>query len=225
MSPHSGTVCYSLLPYSGESSRSIVARLNQEWEDRRWDPADWMVGSPPLEAVLQTIGLDPDHMLCELIRACQNGYAAAGRVIVQALLPKLILMSRTFPFPPVDNLVSALWIRISRYPLHHRPKSVAANLLLDAKKDVLAENRAAPAATVTADPGTDLTAPQVLAAARDLHLATPESLAIVEMVYVEGMPKDRVAQLYSISADAVRQRCSDTVKRLRKHRDLLLELC
>jgi len=232
MSSRSHTTGYSVLPYAGESTHSIVARLNQEWDNLRWDPAEWVVGAPVLDVVLAGIPLDPDHQLNELIRACQKGYESAGRVIVQALLPKLILMSHVFPYPPITHLVSALWIRISHYPLQRRPRCVAANLVLDAKKDVLAEYRtkitvcAMPerAFAITTESDTVPTADQVLAAARNLGLASPESLTIVEMVYIEGRPKDQVAQAYAMTTEAVRQRCSDTVKRLRENRDLLLDM-
>jgi len=140
---------------------------------------------------------------------------------VQALLPKLILMSRSYPYPGVGNLVSALWIRISNYPLDRRPASVAANLVLDAKKDVLSETRAIPVLPFFTTPDEDVTADQVLSVARTLHLATPESLAIVEKVYVEEVPRQEVAQSHDMTAVAVRRRCCDTVRRLRDHRDLL----
>ncbi|MCL2736024.1 MAG: hypothetical protein FWD75_05255 [Propionibacteriaceae bacterium] len=203
----------------------MSARLNQEWEDLKWDLADWTDPATPLNVVLESIRFNPDQVLGSLIHTCQEGYPVAGRVIVQALLPKLILMSRAYPHPSVDHLVAALWIRISKYPLHRRPRSVAANLVLDAKKDVVAETRVAPVAPLMpVVDHADLIAHRVLDTARTLHLATAESLTIVEKVYIDGLPSAQVAELHAMSPDAVRQRCSDTVRRLRAHRDILVDL-
>jgi|GEM_PF-302198 len=205
------------------SSRAVAARLNQEWDELRWQPALWLWPSPSLDSVLHSVRLNPDQVLGELISACQSGYTQAGRVIVQALLPKLILMSRSYPYPGVDHLVPALWIRLTRYPLARRPTSIAANLVLDARKDVVAEVRPAPTPAITAA-GAELTARSVLATARLLKLATPESLAIMEHVYVDGLPNHQVADLHAISPAAVRRRCSDTMQHLRANRELLAEL-
>jgi len=70
----------------------------------------------------------------------------------------------------------------------------------------------------------DVSARAILARARSLGLATTESLGIMERVYLDGLPTMRVAELYAISPDAVRRRCSDTVQRLRTHRSLLVSL-
>ena len=205
------------------SAHSVMAQLNREWEYIRRETAGWVPGSPTLETVLDGIRPDPDRALSDLISACQHGHGRAGRVIIQALAPKLVLVSCTYPYPGLDDLVAALWIRLARFPLDRRPGSVAANLLLDARKDVVAENRAAVLPPVVAL-GPDLTARSVINTARQLNLATPQSLAIMEQVYVDGLPTHQVATLHHITVDAVRRRCSDTVHHLRTHRDLLAGL-
>ncbi|MCL2482860.1 MAG: hypothetical protein FWF43_05490 [Propionibacteriaceae bacterium] len=203
---------------------TIVFKLNEEWEVLKTESAPWTVSSSDLETVRVSIRSDPDTVLGELITACQAGHCTAGRIIVQALLPKLILMSRVYPYPSVDNLVSALWLRIGRYDLSRRPESVAANLFLDARKDVVAENRITLEVPLPYAPETpELTARDILLQARRLHLATSESLNIVESVYIDGLPSKRVAELYEMTAAAIRRRCCDTVKRLRAHRDLLAD--
>jgi len=203
------------------TSCTIVTQLNAEWEEIRWDRADWLTGSPTLGEVLTSIRFNPDRVLTDLIMACHTGYREAGRVVVQALLPKLILMSRAYPHPGVEHLVSALWIRISTYPLDRRPASVAANLVLDAKKDVLTETRAIPVLPCMTTGTDEVTADQVLNTARTLKIASEESLSIVEKVYVEELPRGEVAHLLNMSDVALRRRCCDTVRRLRDHRDLL----
>ncbi len=212
-----------------EPSGGTVARLNREWEELSGQPADWLTPSPSLGMVLQSVRFNPDRVLLELVSAQQAGHCLAGRVIIQALLPKLILVSRSYPHPGIDHLLAALWLRIDRYPVARRPSAVAANLVMDARKDTLEESRAAPVislapASAGSPADAELTAHSVIATAWQLKLATEESLRIVEEVYLRGLPSGQVAVRHAISRDAVRQRCSDTVRRLRAHREVLAEL-
>jgi hypothetical protein len=175
--------------------------------------------------VLQSVRFNPDLVLGELIEACQAGDALAGRVIVQALLPKVILMSTSNPYPPVEHILSALWIRIARYRLDKRPRSIAANLVLDARKDAVAECQV----RVTVPPhhdGTDdiQVVAEIIDTAIHLGLATPQSLSIVKKVYMDGMPSSQVAQFYHMTPDAVRRRCCDTIRRLRDNRHYFADL-
>jgi DNA-directed RNA polymerase specialized sigma24 family protein len=135
-------------------------------------------------------------------------------------------LSLSYPYPSVENLIAATWIRLADYPVERRSSAVAANLVLDARKDVLAENRIAPAlpglpAVAAVD---DITARSVIDTARSLNLASPESLRIVEMVYLEGLPSHVVGERYAMTAAAVRQRCHATVARLKAHRHVLADL-
>jgi hypothetical protein len=183
-----------------------------------------MTPAPSLDQVLSSIRFNPDLVLWGLIQACQQGYPLAGRVVLQAMLPKLVLLSRTYPYPEVDHLLAALWIRLANYPLERRPHSVAANLYLDTRKDVLSEARAQPLAPpTTTDPGPS--GARVILTARQLKLASPLSLTIVEEVYLKGLPQAVVAERYAMSRGAIRRRCSDTVRQLRDHRELLIAYC
>jgi DNA-directed RNA polymerase specialized sigma24 family protein len=234
----------SLKATDRQPSRRTAARLNREWDDMCGHPALWLSPSPSLEMVLQSVRFNPDKVLLGLIAACQEGYSVAGRVIVQALLPKLILFSAAHPHPELDHLLAALWLRIDRYPVARRRSSVAANLLMDTRKDVLTEGRSprpvllgfdeTQAATIVelgvtraqADDGLDeedLDGRSILSMARRLGLASSESLLIVEEVYLAGLPSEQVARRHHISPAAVRRRCSDTVQRLRSHREALAE--
>ena len=214
---------YHPLPV-GEPSHVIVARLNQEWESIKDEQPIWS-NDPSLEAILSRVSSNPDRVLSDLIIACQQGYTLAGRVVLQALLPKVILMTSSNPFPPIEHLLSTLWIRISRYPLQNRPGSIAANLVLDARKDALAESKVkvALAPDVISTP-TDLTAQSVINTARCLNLATAETLSIMEKVYVEGLPSAIVAARFKTTPEAIRRRCCDAIKHLRANRYLLADL-
>ena len=210
--------------HPSSAARSFTARLNREWEQLRLDAAGWLSPAVPLDEVLRSVAEDPDASLGGVIAACQQGHGLAGRVVVQALLPKLVLLSRQYPYPTVDSLVSALWVRVASFPLDRRPNAVAANLVLDAKKDALAEARATASPIEPVVAATTPTADAVIAAARRLGLATPMTAAIMELVYVKGLPGEEVARLHSISCAAVRRRCADVVQRLRANRSALIEL-
>lgn len=210
-------------PCPTQRSHLFVVQLNQEWDELRNQRATWIHPSSSLNDILMSVRFNPDRVLGELIKACQSQFSIAGRVIIQALLPKLILLSRAYPYPGVDHLVAAAWIRIARYPLVHRPTAIAANLILDAKKDVVSELRNS-CTTHTGVKDHGFTARNVIDTARTLNLATPETLTIVENVYVDGLSSQRVAELHSISPEAVRRRCSDTIRRLKTHRYVLAEL-
>ena len=212
------------MPAGGpDSSRQVVRQLNHEWEFLRNTVAEWLEDTPSLDTLLASIPADPDRVIMGLVSACQRGFPMAGRVVVQAMLPKLVLMSRSYPHPGVDHLVSALWTRIASYPLYRRRRAIASNLVLDARKDVLAESKA-PAVLLPVGNERSFSAGEVVGIARTLGLATASSLAILESVYVEGLPPDSVASMHGISNNAVRKRCSETLRRLREHRNLLSDL-
>jgi DNA-directed RNA polymerase specialized sigma24 family protein len=124
----------------------------------------------------------------------------------------------------VDNLVAALWLRLAVYPLARRPRRIAANLVLDARKDVLAEDRALAPLPPPAPPE-PLGAHAVLEAACRLGLAPPANLDVVASVYADGLTSASAAARHRLSAEAVRWRCADTVRRLRSHKVLLADVC
>ncbi|MDR2929298.1 MAG: hypothetical protein LBV06_00070 [Propionibacteriaceae bacterium] len=210
------------LPTSARISRELSILLTSDWDACQNEYADWLDAPTTLGELLAAVWADPDSVLCELVAACQRGFVQAGRVIVQALLPKMMVQGRSFPYPSLELLLAAMWIRIAQYPLMRRPRSVAANLTMDAKKDVLAESRIVQLTQVrVVESGP--TARSVLHTARLLGLASPESLDIVELVYLQGWSPREVASTLSMTPDAVRRRCSDTIRRLRRNRDLLLD--
>ena len=221
---HIPTPHLTVIPH-GESSRVVAEKLNLEWEQCKDAQPTWST-APDLDTILETIRFNPDLVLGELIDACQQGSSLAGRCIVQALLPKLILLSRSNPYPPLDHMVAALWIRISRYSLEKRPRSIAANLVLDARKDALGEYYERGVLPLNQQDLSDpVSADAIINNARTLGLASLESLTIMEKIYLDGLPSARVAEQFNMTPEAVRRRCSDTISRLRKHRVLLSEMC
>ncbi|MDR0416361.1 MAG: hypothetical protein LBH76_03415 [Propionibacteriaceae bacterium] len=203
----------------------VAARLNAEWAALEARPPTWpSAWGPTLGDILAAVAGQPDAVLGELVDACQNGCQDAGRTVLQAFVGKLILMARADSRLSVDHLAATLWLRVAAYPLDRRPRHIAANLVLDARKDALAELR--PLAPLPApEPPEPFDARQVLRAADRLRLAPASNLAVAASVYADGLSSADAAARHRLSATAVRWRCSDTVRRLRPHRARLAAAC
>src|SRR3954449_12847007 len=145
-----------------DSPTDIVARLNAEWE---WLQAaaeaeieDWVhralafADCHGLDDVLARIRRDPDPTLGLLLARCADGDQLAGRVVLQAMLGKLVRMGYRDAAAEVDDYVAALWLLIPAYPLARRPRRIAANLALDTLKAVRRERAAGRSADPRSDP-------------------------------------------------------------------------
>lgn len=222
-------------------------RLNTEWEtlarDRASRPtvAGWAIGCPglqgsdTLDAVLTAIGERPDEVLGRLLAADADGCPLAGRVVLQAMLPKLIVMSRRDHRADFTDYLSQLWLRIRTYPLARRPDRIAANLALDTLKAVKSEQGTAALAATDevlerlqqdaarrADPPDELAARRVLRAAGELGLVDDLTRAVLVSVYADGLTGRAAAERHQISHDLIRWRCSKGVRALSAHRAELL---
>jgi hypothetical protein len=83
-----------------------------------------------------------NELLLALIRLFQNGHQLAGRVVLQALLPKLAKTathaggmctssSDTWAEDRRHITIAEFWDVMADYPVHRRTSSVASNLSLD----------------------------------------------------------------------------------------------
>ncbi|MEV5600318.1 hypothetical protein AB0L33_02620 [Streptomyces sp. NPDC052299] len=131
----------------------LVGRLNAEWAGlsqdetfrlhlRRWygDPA--LTGPQSVLDALRacrTSG-DQDRILLPLLRAAVTGGPGgplAARTVVQTMLPKAIRIARSQLRPQYDweetvsLTVGALYEVVRTYPVHRRPRRIAANLALE----------------------------------------------------------------------------------------------
>ena len=85
-----------------------------------------------------------DELLAALVALARDD-TLAGRVVLQALLPglKQTAARRLFEQRERDafweSLLAHTWTRIRTYPLEQRPRSIAANLLLDSLQRTLRE--------------------------------------------------------------------------------------
>ncbi|MDN5762673.1 MAG: hypothetical protein L0H41_10200 [Microlunatus sp.] len=229
----------------------VVADLNAEWDllrDGRDEVSEWtgrnsgLVACRHLGDVLDLIAADPDAVLGFLVAEAQRGSGTAARVVLQAMLGKLVLMARRQPWAGVGDYVSAMWDCIASFPLDRRPARIAANLALDTHKMVVRESRIAAQVVLwphegrfeaaidrqaqrdALDHSRDialLTARGVLASAEELGLVDQKTSAILRSVYEDGLSPQEVARRHAMSPSGVRQRCSRAMRELANHAEAL----
>jgi len=207
---------------------------------RRWAAeVPVLAGCTSPAEVLERVGTTPDVVLGHLLAEAAVGNELAGRVVLQAMLPKVVRMASVDPVAGVDEYLTALWCEIASYPLERRPASVAGNLALDTLKAVRRERR--PAVDVVAPPHLVVLAAdrrpgqvvgstarsvgprvvEVLAQARQLRLVDVATGELLHSVYAEGLSGESAARRHGLSPGAVRARCSRAVKVLAGHAALL----
>ncbi len=230
----------------------IVGDLNTEWDllTGTEEVAGWARRHPALRGcvdlpdVLAAVRADPDAVLGALLGESAAGSTLAGRTVLQAMLGKIVLMARHDPVVGTSAYVAAMWERIRTYPLERRPRHIAGNLALDARKlarrEVVGDRRVTPwppgpafAELVDSarrrsevDHGREtsmLTAGDVIRAALELELIDPGAGELLGSVYAQGLSSREVSRRLVTSPQAVRQRCRSAVRRLSDHaRDLAL---
>ncbi|AMS04116.1 RNA polymerase sigma factor [Acidipropionibacterium acidipropionici] len=223
---------------------STAADLNIEWDSLQDSPVTWTDCPELLHAVtagdaLALIGAFPDPILAFLIDRTQRGDELAGRTICQAFLGKLITMAakaRARGIPDaLDDCLASMWLTITDYPLDRRPTKIAANLVMDVHQHTLAhwmtptdphEVPVPPSValdTVPPQPPTeDLTAPDIIALARQHHWISPAQANLLTEVYVDGMSGAQAAARHSCRPATVRSQCRHGVAKLRARADEIL---
>ena len=196
------------------------ARFDADWAAS----ADAML-APPLcvtaREALCRARRDGDPWLAQLVAATQKGDELAGRCVVQAVLGRLVAMARRDSRLDVDQLVGALWLRLSSYPLERRPRAIVSNLVLDARKDALAELRPLPVPPPTA-PRRHAVAANLLLEAVRIGVIDAPIAEVMSSVYVLGLSGEAAAQRHGVTATTVRWRCSAGMRRLARARDRLV---
>lgn len=160
-----------------------------------------------------------NHMLHSLIT---HGSYLSSRIVLQALLPKLlgIARSRASYSATLDDhmqgIISDLWQAIADYPVH-RTTHVAMNLVCMARRAFepiaqphreLDEEMASQAVLrddITANFEQQLQ--ELFDAALQQGAVTPEELTLLKEVYLEGVSSAEAASRRGISGPNVRKRC------------------
>jgi DNA-directed RNA polymerase specialized sigma24 family protein len=234
---------------SGRRRSPIVEALNRDWDelvDRHRGPVrGWsqrhgaLAECHSLADLLLAARGQPDVVLGALLTEVSTGDQLAARVVLQAMLGRMVRMALRDPGAGVDDYVSALWCRIRSYPLAARPTRIAANLSMDAFKTVAQERRWLREGEVTPWPPSvfrdedhdhlfvrpepePVVATEVLRAGRAGGVIDGPAHALLLSVYVEELTGWQVARRHRTSADSVRVRCSRAVRRLAAHRNELL---
>jgi hypothetical protein len=135
---------------------SLPSRLNAEWRSLCATAASaavvsgWASGRPALAGAHTLDGLllrithgkpaGRDAVLLALLELASNGDRLAGRVVLQAMLPKAVRLAMSVVRRPdvlgdreeaQARALAALWQAIATYPLAARPGQVTGNLALD----------------------------------------------------------------------------------------------
>lgn len=197
-----------------------TSHFDADWARRLDDVLDAPLSVSAREALLRIHG-EGDPWLVRLIAAAQSGDALAGRCVVQAALGRLVAIARRDGRLDLDDLVGAVWLRIRWYPLDRRPRAVLTNLVLDARKDVLAEQRPLPLTPPPVPRRHDVAA-DLLVEAQKLGVIDAPIADVMRSVYVLGLSGEAAALRHGVAPTTVRWRCSAGMRRLAKARELLV---
>jgi DNA-directed RNA polymerase specialized sigma24 family protein len=228
----------------------IVSALDQEWCELvrccSGVVITWAERHPvlaqceSLDEVLTVAKLQSDAALAVLVAEVSAGDRLAGRVVLQALIGRLVRMAQRDPRSGIDDYLAALWQVINSYPLSRRPVRIAANLSMDTLKTVsrerrwpgrgdvrlwptpeLFEDRMVPAgldgSPIGSAPLVDVEAQRVLEASSLLQLIDGPDVALLRSIYADGLTGAQAARQFRLNVGTVRVRCSKAVRRLAAH--------
>jgi hypothetical protein len=193
-----------------------------------------------LDDVLSFSKLNSDAVLAALLAEVSTGDQLAGRVVLQALLGRMVRMAQRDPRSSLDDYLARLWCVINSYPLSRRPVRIAANLSLDTLKAVSQDQRWLRRGDVLLLPSTeslelllepaaldgssrdsltpvDVEVRQVLESGSSLQLIDDLEVSLLHSVYADGMSSGRAARRLHTTSGTVRVRCSKAVRRLAAH--------
>jgi DNA-directed RNA polymerase specialized sigma24 family protein len=228
----------------------LVEALDREWCElgrrhpgtvSRWaDRHDVLAPCGSFDDVLSAARLNSDPILAALLTEVSRGDQLAGRVVLQALIGRMVRMAQRDPRAGIDDYLARLWCAIGSYPLERRPVRIAANLSMETLKAVSREHRwlgrgdvalwpSSESLEELLEPATldgspcDLPLPvdvemlQVIEASSSLSLIDESDAALLRSVYADGMTGREAARRFYTSASMVRVRCSKAVNRLAAH--------
>jgi DNA-directed RNA polymerase specialized sigma24 family protein len=228
---------------------SVVEALDREWREldrrhpgtvARWAGRhDALAAHGSFDDVLSVARRYSDPVLAALLTEVSLGDHLAGRVVLQALIGRMVCMARRDLRAGIGDYLALLWSAIGSYPLERRPARIAANLSMDTLKAVSREHRWIGRGDVTLWPSresleellpsasldgsrydsqpVDMEASRLLDAGIVLGLIDDSAVALLRSVYVEGMTSMEAARRFNTSAGMVRARCSKVVRELATH--------
>ena len=240
----------------GRGKCPVVDALNRDWSvlaDRhRGLVARWafryeaFIDCVSLDDVLSAVQLRPDAALRALLTEVSTGDELAGRVVLQAMIGRMVRMAIRDPSAGIDDYLSALWCQIRSYPLASRPERIAANLSMDTFKSLRRDQRwmqhfdvqpCPPEAFLDGtyartrltwnldgtEPDQEVDARDVLRAGSRRKLIDPATQQLLEAVYLDGLDPLAVSRHHRFTPGALRVRCSRAVRTLADHAHELVE--
>lgn len=239
----------------GRERFRVVDALNRDWSvlvDRhRGLVARWALqyeafaNCGSLDDVLAAVQLGSDAGLRALLTEASKGDQLAARVVLQAMLGRMVRMALRDSKASIDDYLSALWCQIQNYPLASRPERIAANLSMDTFKSLRNDQRwlyhaevllwapqmfldeFAQGVLVTwnldgTEAGTEMSGYEILQAGRTRELIDAPTQALLESVYLDGLDHRAVSRRHRSTPGSVRVRCSRAVRLLAAYaRDLV----
>ncbi|HMQ37014.1 MAG TPA: hypothetical protein PKE46_03195 [Micropruina sp.] len=205
-----------------------IRSLNAEWVRLGPLPVPdaWRSQARTLGELVAGIPDDPDARLGGLLRHHAAGDELAGRVVLQAMLGKLVRLAALDARHGVGEYVTECWLLLVDYPLDRRPSRIAANLAMDTRRAVRVADERRPSVDVAQL--TELSAPvrldvsRVLRAATRLGLIDRDAGACLYAVYGLGLHSHEAALHLRISPALVRWRNARSIRRLAPHASTLV---
>jgi DNA-directed RNA polymerase specialized sigma24 family protein len=214
----------------------LFTTLDTEWQQlqqrrgtrshyRRWqDNHPVFADYASLEALMTAARRRDDPATADRILAALAARSAeddlAARTLLQAILPGLRTLAATHHWlAPADDLEASLvalaWQHIRHYPVHTRPRRIAANLLLDTghhlRREHLRARHESPSDIIGTEHGTtkssaaeELTA--LVVRAVTLGNLRPETASLILRTRVLDEGVDDIAQRLGYPTDTIRHR-------------------
>lgn len=209
------------------SNASCIIELNREWAllAPGTVPDHWAVPGGTLAELLSSIEADPDPVLGELLARYAEGEQLAGRVVLQAMLGKLVILAARDHQHSVADYLAECWLLLGHYPLIRRPRRIAANLALDTRRAVRAGDCDLPLidpARIDDHPGPEAgDVGALIRTATKLGLIDAASAACLAATYLVGLPSHEAGRWLAISPALVRWRNARSLRALAPHAHLL----
>ena len=235
-------------------SRPLFVLLADDWQDLlrspaahrllRWCRTELEIPGDDLDQVVDQIWTagraEADQHLARIVSRARDD-ASAARLLLHVLRPGLRSLAgrltRTHPQADADDeLLAIAWEKIRCYPIERRPRSIAANILLDTRKQYLrwidkglpwinledlADTSALLIATASAEEellnaepvSLQLVHSQLVSAMTDGTI-TPTAAEIIWRTRIEGEPECDVAADYGVKLRTLQRRRQRAERRL-----------
>ena len=223
-------------------SHAIVTALNSEWQHLRHDDvSSWACVLPEIQSartaqdLLTAVSQRPNEVIPVLIRQCQDGTELAGRVVLQALLSKMILMAssgqaRGNP-DSIGDMVATMWLLIRTFPLESSTSTTwAGRLTLDCLKRTHAHwaqdtSPAIPTTVAMQLAAPDVAEPEVVPARDVITLASAQGWldateeAVMTRLFCDELTVQETTQNLALSRATMFRKRRAALDSLRDHAD------